>query len=381
MQTIPAILIGGPPHSGKSVLLYGLSQALRARHIEHYALRACPDGEGDWANEAAAPLVRTIRIRGEWTDAWVDQMCRDIAQRHLPLLVDIGGKPTTDQRRIFDECTGAVLLTKDERTHTKWQQWCDLHGLPLLADLTSTLDGDNRIETERPILSGDITGLDRSQMASGPVFEALVALLTETFGGGPVDYRSRHLASAPTEIALDLDRLAVTLGLVAPGDEVYWQPQYLPQLLEYLPAGVELAVYGRGANWLQVALACLAYPAAYHSFDVRLGWVQAQRLPHGDLQPDAPLQFRQTMLPDAVHLETLLPQTYLDYTQLPNLAIPPLPPDRGVILSGKLPYWLYTSLAISVIDAPWVAVYQPPLKAAVIVKANDPARIGAQVSL
>ncbi len=52
MELFPAIAIGGPPHSGKSVLAYSLSKALRARQVAHYVLRAFPDGEGDWANEA-----------------------------------------------------------------------------------------------------------------------------------------------------------------------------------------------------------------------------------------------------------------------------------------------------------------------------------------
>ena len=58
MELFPAVMIGGPPHSGKSVLAYSLSQALRARQVAHYVLRAFPDGEGDWANEADQAMVR-----------------------------------------------------------------------------------------------------------------------------------------------------------------------------------------------------------------------------------------------------------------------------------------------------------------------------------
>src|SRR5579884_757693 len=48
---LPAVLVGGPPHAGKSVLFYQLTQALRERGIAHFAIRACPDGEGDWFHE------------------------------------------------------------------------------------------------------------------------------------------------------------------------------------------------------------------------------------------------------------------------------------------------------------------------------------------
>ena len=37
---LPAVVIGGPPHSGKSVLAYSLTRALRAPSISHYLLRA-----------------------------------------------------------------------------------------------------------------------------------------------------------------------------------------------------------------------------------------------------------------------------------------------------------------------------------------------------
>jgi CRISPR-associated protein Csx3 len=61
-HSFPAILVGGPPHSGKSVLTYLLSQRLRTAAVEHFVLRACPDGEGDWSYEAPPATVRLLRI-------------------------------------------------------------------------------------------------------------------------------------------------------------------------------------------------------------------------------------------------------------------------------------------------------------------------------
>ncbi len=68
---LPAVLIGGPPHAGKSVLFYGLTQALRERGIRHHAIRACPDGEGNWFQEGDPDTVSRIRmpIRGEWPES------------------------------------------------------------------------------------------------------------------------------------------------------------------------------------------------------------------------------------------------------------------------------------------------------------------------
>ncbi|MBV9228005.1 MAG: hypothetical protein JOZ18_01740, partial [Chloroflexi bacterium] len=68
MNLLPAVLVGGPPHAGKSVLFYRLTQALLECGISHHAIRACPDGEGNWFHEGDPDLVSTIRVKltGEW---------------------------------------------------------------------------------------------------------------------------------------------------------------------------------------------------------------------------------------------------------------------------------------------------------------------------
>src|SRR6266849_6431229 len=98
---LPAILIGGPPHAGKSVLTYSLTQALRKRNIDHYVIRACPDGEGDWSQEIDQDAVRVIRVKGTWMPSFVERVCRDLERRHFPLLVDMGGRPEAWQTCIL----------------------------------------------------------------------------------------------------------------------------------------------------------------------------------------------------------------------------------------------------------------------------------------
>ena len=121
MDRFPAILIGGPPHSGKSVLTYSLTHALRQLGRQHYVIRAAPDGEGDWANEASQKLVRELRYKGAFTVAFTDFVCQSLHNRHLPLLVDVGGSPTPEQERILDYCTHAILLTPDASARNYWR--------------------------------------------------------------------------------------------------------------------------------------------------------------------------------------------------------------------------------------------------------------------
>jgi len=355
MELLPAVIIGGPPHSGKSVLAYSLTQALRRRGVDHYVLRAYPDGEGDWANEADQKLVRRIRIKGQGTPEWTARICRDISNRHLPLIVDVGGLPTSWQEAVFDHCTHAVLLTRDETSHDVWQSMMARHGLILIADLHSQLRGKSAVTDDGPVLRGIITGLERGTTVSGPVFDALLDRLVALFAYDHEELRRTHCNLAPVEMVIDLDRLGHTLE----ADPSDWKPHHLPQVLDYLPEATPLGLYGRGPNWLYATLALLAYPAPFYQFDVRLGWVMPPTLHPGLPTAGAPLQARQQPQADHTHLAFAIPRAYLDYSEAKGLTVPSISLDQGLVLSGKLPLWLWTALALVYRDAPWLAVYQP----------------------
>lgn len=373
-DTLPAVLIGGPPHSGKSVLTYSLSQALRARQVEHYVLRACPDGEGDWANEAQTGLVRQIRVKGAWTSQWVSSILRDISRRHLPLLVDVGGKPTAEQEQLFDVCTHAILLTPHETARLEWLALAARHRLPVIADLHSQLDGEGFVSTTFPILQGRVTGLERGTTAHGPAFEALVTQLANLLARDRTTLRQQHLAMAPVELAVDLERVAHALGIAPPGQHFLWQPTHLPALLDYLPAAKPLAIYGRAPVWVYAALAGLAAPAPLVSFDVRLGWVTPPTVHWGAVSTSSPVRVTLQSEDDHVRYDCQLPTAYIDRDELDTLVAPEPSPHHGVVLNGKLPQWLWTALTPALASrTPWVAVYWPQGdQQAIVVASRDP---------
>ena len=380
MQLFPAVMIGGPPHSGKTVLATALSQALRRRGVAHYVLRAYPDGEGDWSSQAEAQLVRALRYKGQVTPEYVRLVCRDIANRHLPLIVDVGGQPADWQEVVFDQCTHAILLTPDAEKRDWWRQLAARHNLPLLADLHSSQVGRSRVWRIQPILEAKLCYLERWQPVRGPVFQALVGLLRSLFDYGQEELLARHLAAAPTELTVELTRLHQTCNLGLPGDR--WRPEQLAAALDYLPRGTPLAVYGRGPNWLYAALALHTWPAPFYQFDVRLGWVAAPQLvvSRGALQavetPDYSCALKEHA--DYACLELRLLDQYLDFDQAAHLLLPAPPLRRGLVLSGQLPMWLFTGLALAYRQAPWLAVYQPQLNGAVVIgtRSSNGPRLG-----
>jgi CRISPR-associated protein Csx3 len=240
------------------------------------------------------------------------------------------------------------------------------HGVPLLADLRSSLAGEGRVDESHDVLCGTLTGLRRHTLAQGPAFDALVERLARLFDYAPSQLRHSHMSSAPVEITVELDRLNRALG--AGGDPVVWAPTSLPGAIEYLPRGVPLGIYGRGPNWLYAALALLANPAPLWLFDVRLGWVQPPRIDRG--QPGAALRVDVQRHAGHTRLDFSLPRAYVDYSEAQDLRVPSVPPDQGIVLAGKLPHWLLTGIALVYQDAPWLAVYQPQLDNAVVVHAR-----------
>ncbi len=378
MAHFPAILVGGPPHSGKSVLVYRLTQALRKRKVDHYVLRACPDGEGDWSQEASPETVRVLRAKMPFTPEFVQAMCLDLQRRHLPLLVDMGGRPTPEQEAILEHCTHAILLGPDAQALAWWRERAERYSLVILAELHSSLTEPETLWDPGPPLRGRIHGLERHRRAPGspqeaPVFWDLVERVASLFQAVAQDARKLHLRSAPAELTVDLDRLLHTWR---PGAASRWQPSDLPAFQSYLPRGEPLALYGRGPLWLFAAGAAHIFPAPFYQFDPRLGWVEALPLtpaPDRDLEARTDLLWQVTEGPTWTHMTLHLPHSYIDYAQLRDAKLPRLPTGHGTILSGKLPLWIYTGLVRAYHDLPWIAVAYPPQEVAVVVHSQDPA--------
>ena len=359
MEIFPALLIGGPPHSGKSVLAYSLSQAFRRRGIDHYLLRACPDGEGDWTNEIDQSLVRTIRVKGPWTQTWVDRICRDIARRHLPLLVDVGGNPAPWQEPIFSQCSEAVLVGSSAETIAVWRTYARRYGLTVLAELQTSLTETAALHQTHPIFQARLNGLERGTLQQGPIFTALVDKLAAHLDFSPDDLRRFHSNNAPVETVIDLDRLGRTFDVPFDGQRPRWEPGYLPRLLDYLPDGHPLALYGRGPNWLYAAAALHAWPAPFYQFDVRLGWVTPPPLKLDLADPASPLHVNLQSTATQTRLNFAIPNAYLDYSDAEGLITPIPPQHKPLVLAGKLPLWLFTALTIAYRHTALLAVHQP----------------------
>jgi CRISPR-associated protein Csx3 len=67
-------------------------------------------------------------------------------------------------------------------------------------------------------------------------------------------------------------------------------------------------------------------------------------------------------------LKIAFPFDRLEYFQPDPLAFPSVAPEKGVILDGRLPYWLLAALTrlYQVLGVPWIAPFYVPVNQAVI---------------
>lgn len=389
VNLLPAVLVGGPPHAGKSVLFYSLTKTLHERGVAHHAIRACPDGEGNWFQEIYEAIgineIRQICFTDkQWTDAFVNGICSDLERRHLPFLVDMGGCPRDEQLRIFLNCTHSILLLRpgEEDNARLWRRLIVESGLSQIAELRSELDGTPSLDATSPIIQGTITGLHRGSLASGEVFDALIERLTALFSSYSLaELEQAKLAMAPVQFTVNLDSLLRRFDPAAHA----WEREMLPRLASELPTGEALAVYGKGPGWLYGTLAVQAGQQPFYQFDPRIGWLAPPTLQISAQQPPPDdMTYKLLSHNDANILSIHIVREYLDYLQANNLPFPSISSENGLIIDGKIPHWLLTALVRLYQNSgiAWIACHQPQLNGAVVVMSRVPSHtIGELIAM
>jgi CRISPR-associated protein Csx3 len=371
VNLLPAVLVGGPPHAGKSVLFYQLTQALRDLGVSHHAIRACPDGEGNWFHEGDPDTVSKIRVSqgSEWPAAFVQRISQDLEHRCLPLLVDMGGKPKPSQEILFRFCTHAILLLRADKPEATqhWERLVAENNLLPLARLFSQQHGSSIITSDTPLLEGTLTGLERhAAFERSPLFDALVQCIATLFNSFDVADRERiYFEQAPTEIVLDLQQALRTFTATSNR----WEPAMLAPLLGSLPPQTPLSVYGVGPNWLYAALAAYESGEPFYLFDPKLpfGWVQPARVYIGT-QRSPEIHVEERSGEDATILKITFPSDRLEYFQPDPRAFPSVSTEHGLIIHGRVPFWLLTALVRLYQEAgvPWIAPFHVQTNTAVV---------------
>ncbi len=374
---LPAILLAGPPHCGKSVLGYQLTQSLSSVDMDHYLLRAVPDGEGNWFfvdNRVAVYRLRN-QLKHDYTDKFIDHMSKAISDRMVPLLVDIGGQPRDHQWQIPNACTHSILLYQTEKELMEWRQYLANQGLIPLAELQSVQNQAETVSQAGPILQGTIGGLERSPALrrTGVTFAALQEKVADVIKADKNDLENLRRQAA-RGCYISEQALAQQIGICQPDQSILWHPEDLRQVIPLIPQEKIVSIDGRGPVWLAAALAVGALPGQTRFFDIRYGWV---KVPEVEIQNPGNLRVERREYADYTWFEVSIPDGI--YEEKNRVAIPPFERTKpGVVISGKLPRWVYAALAVYFSTRyEWVAVRNLPQKNLTIISSrSDLHRIG-----
>ncbi len=371
---LPAILLAGPPHSGKSVLSYALSQRLRQHGIQHVLLRVAPDGEGDWFYQTDVDLRVLVRQKGEFTPELMERVTAAIQNRVLPLLVDVGGRPTDDQLGPILACTHFVQLFREDSDRKDWQQRLQPTRLLPIAELQSQLEGPDVIADDGSPLQGVITGLECGGPRLGPLFDLVYERVAGICAYPAPLLEAEHLRAAPAGIhLLVLPHLAAELGVAKRQGDWWWEPIHLQALMHRLTDSGPVGMYGRGPVWLYAAIAAHTAPSPLYVFDARFyGWMPATpAYTAGQANPELRVTTFAQQGATWIHIDCT--QSVIAPTPV---YLPEIPGGHGVIIDGKLPNWLWAAVAASLTAHPWLGIWVPQLARVVVIWSRSGRTIG-----
>ncbi len=298
------------------------------------------------------------------------RICSTLEQRHLPFLVDMGGKPQGSQLDMFRYCTHSVLLLREDEIELRnlWLRLCRENDVYPIAQLYSQREGISSITAHTPVLEGNITRLERGRMAEGALFNHLVARIADLFSTYALhEMCLAHLERAPYRALNLYDSVPASKN---------WEIEQLKPFLTSLETWRVAAIYGRAPSWVYAAIAGHTGQPELYQFDHALGWIQPVDV-RLSFARNPEIQCLTSYDPDlaATTLTITFPLTRLEYFQPEPLPFPVVSPGHGVILDGPLPLWLVTALVRLYKHAgvPWIATFEPRKQGSVVVysRVND----------
>ena len=178
------IVLGGPPHSGKSVLQEGLKNAfLSLGYKSSFFFTGAPDGEGCWYQITVRyhpELAHKLKTENKqkFSTEFTELIASHVNQCQLPLtIIDIGGLPSEENEKICRGATHIIILSGDPQKFDEWREFANKTKLIIIAEILSEYHGkQDEIKplTSNNILRGSIHHLERGEDVSGrPMVQAL----------------------------------------------------------------------------------------------------------------------------------------------------------------------------------------------------------------
>ena len=190
------IVIGGPPHSGKSVFIEALTQNLDKDNT--FSFSAAPDGEGPWLQRHYDdPEVVKFRQKGKFTPEFVADRKKKINDWEGPLMIiDVGGRTSEENAQMIEGATHAIILAGDLSKVAEWRDFFEENNIEVIAKLHSHYQGNKDIqrpmEPEKSHIASSVHHLERGEPAADRETIKQVAGLITGLVDGNVAYKQAH---------------------------------------------------------------------------------------------------------------------------------------------------------------------------------------------
>jgi len=349
------IVFGGPPHSGKSVLLWEVKRKLPIG--SYMPIRAAPDGEGDWTQllyQGGASLATTLRQKGAFSPefvTWASHAVEHCTARFG--LIDIGGRPSEENEQICRYADALIIVSSQEEKIQEWKLFASSVGLQVLAVLYSSLDAPSEWWRRHPsFFEGMVIGLDRERFSGSTTIDAFIQFLEEIV---PLERNEEKKMNTMT-----IQQLADLIGkeqedyTLPNGRAVHglnWRPEDLPLVAEKLKhfsaLGSPWLIDGPSPQWLIVSLLEAFHPCPILLADSKVEGGQVaigqRKVPEGGGRGELEFTVKQNSKGFVVHYYS---QDPISAALLPDLVPPALPEaGRPVFLNGRTATWGVAEIA------------------------------------
>ncbi|MDF5729195.1 MAG: CRISPR-associated ring nuclease Crn3/Csx3 [Rhizonema sp. PD38] len=183
----PALMVVGPPDSGKSVFSHALFQNLLSENPNIYLQRAHWDGEGNYTLELGAEAdTEALKAcnHGTLTERFFPyhaQAILQLRQQKSLVIVDVGGMVQPEKLPILEACTHYLIVSSQPKAVDAWHEFCRIRGnLMPVAVVLSSLSEVEMVHKLLPYIEITSGPWIRGQMRSVPkvVLKQVKSLLT-----------------------------------------------------------------------------------------------------------------------------------------------------------------------------------------------------------
>lgn len=357
------IILCGPPHSGKSVLLANLQRLMPTDSFQR--ITANGDGEGAWSNNPNQEEISSIRVKSNntpsefalWTSL-IQSASQDI------VLIDIGGRLQEDKIPLFEASDAFIIVCSisHQEKISEWKEFGESHGCRCLAIITTFLDGQENIADCSPIFKASLSGLERGRwLKHSNVLKQLADLIIEESNYIPqihfqqIAHRIGRHNTRKTINGLTIDCSRITKNKA---------PQVFELLREEYGTYSKLKLIGADTNWQ----ACIAASALCEGNNCKLliydywtdSFIQLERLEKSDTPNETneglTVDIKETS--DSILLEFSTSELGIDTKHFRDYKFPVINEEKPLYISGRFPNWFMASIILSY-QSPQIYIHNP----------------------